>query len=412
MKLYEMSNQERLDYLIENNYLTAQQAQILSDRDVISEDLARSLSENQIGAFSLPYGFATDVVVNGKEYIVPMVTEEPSVVAAASNGAKRVKNSGGFKVQPTTRNIFGQIILKPNNPQTLEMLNHSLAELTDLGNESRPSLVKRGGGIVGMYVDEVGEFLEIVIQFDTVDAMGANIVNSMLEVIAHRVTELTNEDILSSILSNSGIGQIVKAEAKLNFEDLATKDLDGQMVAEKIVQLNDFAHQSYRRAVTNNKGIMNGIDAIYLATGNDFRAEEAAAHSTQDRPYAPFSDWKIINNQLIGTLEMPIEIGSVGGAISSLPMAQISLAMMKIEDSKELQSVVSAVGLANNLSAMRALVSTGIQKGHMSLQSKSLAVSAGAKGSEIEEVSKRMNELKEYNLDLAKKILGELRGNN
>lgn len=222
---------------------------------------------------------------------------------------------------------------------------------------------------------------------------------------------MVSSKILCSILSNSGQGQIITVEAVVDFEQLSTKSMTGSEVAQKIVQLANFAKVSVKRAVTHNKGIMNGIDAVLLATGNDFRAQEAAAHSyaLESGQYQPFTVWKVSGTKLIGTLKMPIELGSVGGAIRALPMAQLSLAIMKIKDSKQLQSVVGAVGLANNLSALRALVTTGIQAGHMSLQSKSLAVSAGAVGTEIDQVSAKLNQTKDYTIKNAQNILLELR---
>lgn len=412
MKIYEMTNEERIKLLVQTGYLTTKQAELLQNRQTISLDLANSLSENQIGSFSLPYGFATDFVVDGQDYLVPMVIEEPSVIAAASNAAKRIKNSGGFKTFPSSRVVYGQIVLENLATTDIETLEKKDSEIFEFAQQAHPSLIKRGGGIVSLKFNRYDDFFEIELGIDTVDAMGANMVNSILEKTAHKISSLVSGDILCSILSNSGQGQVITAEAAIDFEQLKTKSMSGSEVATRIVKLANFAKQSVKRAVTHNKGIMNGIDAVYLATGNDFRAQEAAAHSFafESGQYQPFSEWQIKDGQLLGTLKMPIELGSVGGAISALPMAQLSLAIMKITNSKQLQSVVAAVGLANNLSALRALVTTGIQAGHMGLQSKSLAVSAGASGSEIDEVSKQLNQTKNYTIENAKNILMELRG--
>lgn len=408
MKVYQMSDEQRVDYLLSKKLISKEQADFLLKRDPLTSQLSDSLSENQIGLFGLPYGFATDFLIDGKEYLVPMAIEEPSVVAAASNGAKRIKNSGGFVTEPSKRIVTGQIVLENLSSDDILKITESKSHLQDIANESRPSLVKRGGGVEEIEFIDNGKFFEIDLKVNTVDAMGANIVNSILEKTAHEILEIVSGDVLCSILSNSGQDQVIVVKAKVDFENLATKTMSGQEVAKRIVKLTEFAKVSTKRAVTHNKGIMNGIDAVLIATGNDFRAQEAAAHSYYEK-YQPFSDWKIIDDQLVGELKMPIEVGSVGGAISALPMAKISLAIMQIDNSKQLQSIIGAVGLANNLSALRALVTTGIQAGHMSLQSKSLAVSAGAVGDEIKLVAKKMNQTKKYSLEYAQEILSELR---
>lgn len=408
MKVYQMSDEQRIDYLLSKKLISKEQADFLLKRDPLTSQLSDSLSENQIGLFGLPYGFATDFLIDGKEYLVPMAIEEPSVVAAASNGAKRIKNSGGFVTEPSKRIVTGQIVLENLSSNDILKITESKSHLQNIANESRPSLVKRGGGVEEIEFIDNGKFFEIDLKVNTVDAMGANIVNSILEKTAHEILEIVSGDVLCSILSNSGQDQVIVVKAKVDFENLATKTMSGQEVAKRIVKLTEFAKVSTKRAVTHNKGIMNGIDAVLIATGNDFRAQEAAAHSYYEK-YQPFSDWKIIDDQLVGELKMPVEVGSVGGAISALPMAKISLAIMQIDNSKQLQSIIGAVGLANNLSALRALVTTGIQAGHMSLQSKSLAVSAGAVGDEIKLVAKKMNQTKKYSLEYAQEILSELR---
>lgn len=410
MKIYEMNNQQRIDYLVEHSIIDQRQANFLLKKQPLSEDLANSLSENQIGVFGLPYGFATDFLINDKEYVVPLAIEEPSVVAAASNGAKRIKNNGGFKVSTSQHIMYGQIVLEGTSSELVDQLEANKSKIIESANQARKSLLKRGGGVVSLTFEKIAGDTEILLGVNTVDAMGANIVNSMLETIAPQISELTNHNVLCAILSNSGKSQLVKVEAEVKFSDLETKQMSGQEVAERIVKLANFSKHSVMRAITHNKGIMNGIDAVLLATGNDFRAEEAAAHSfyAQDG-YQPFSDWQIKNGLLMGTLELPIEIGSVGGAIKALPMAQLSLAIMNINNSQELQAVIGSVGLANNLSALRALVTTGIQAGHMSLQSKSLAVSAGAQGEEITEISKQLNRSKVYTLEKASELLEKLR---
>ena len=411
MKIYEMTDEQRIKLLLEGGYITEGQADLLKSRQTITTDLGDSLSENQIGSFSLPYGFATDFLVDGIDYLVPMVIEEPSVIAAASNGAKRIKNSGGFRTFPTARIVYGQIVLENLSQSSLAKLESHNSEIFEFAKNAHPSLLKRGGGVISLNFNQSGEFTEIELGIDTVDAMGANMVNTILEKTSHKISTMISGDVLCSILSNSGQGQVITVEAEIDFAQLQTKTMSGKEVATRIVKLSNFAKASVKRAVTHNKGIMNGIDAVLLATGNDFRAEETAAHSFafESGQYQPFSEWHLVADKLVGTLKMPIELGSVGGAIRALPMAQLSLTTMKIKNSKQLQSVVGAVGLANNLSALRALVTTGIQAGHMGLQSKSLAISAGAVGSEIEQVAAKLNQTKNYTIKNAQNILLELR---
>ncbi|MFD1419253.1 hydroxymethylglutaryl-CoA reductase, degradative [Companilactobacillus keshanensis] len=410
MKIYQMSDKQRIAYLLSKRLITVEQAEFLANREPLSSQLSDGLSENQVGLFGLPYGFATDFLVDGKKYLVPMAIEEPSVVAAASNGAKRIKNSGGFTTEPSQRIVTGQIVLENLTAEDIKKLTNAKSHIRQIANSARPSLIKRGGGVVDIEFVSASTFFEIDIKVNTVDAMGANIVNSILEKTSQTVSEMVSGDVLCSILSNSGADQVITVKAKVSFADLTTKNMSGVDVAKRIVKLTDFAKVSTKRAVTHNKGIMNGIDAVLIATGNDFRAQEAAVHSYHDK-YQPFSDWKIVDDQLVGKLQIPIEVGSIGGAISALPMAKISLDIMQITNSHQLQSVIGAVGLANNLSALRALVTTGIQAGHMSLQSKSLAISAGAKNEEIALVAKKLNQTKKYSLEYAQEILSELRNN-
>jgi len=411
MKIYEMTDQERIKFLLDGGVISDQQAELLKSRQTISTDLADSLSENQIGSFSLPYGFATDFLIDGKNYLVPMVIEEPSVIAAASNAAKRIKNSGGFRTYPTSRIVYGQIVLENITSAEIDKLRQNDAEIFDFAQQAHPSLIKRGGGVVSLKFNHYDHFEEVELGIDTVDAMGANMVNTILEKTSQKIASMISGDVLCSILSNSGQGQVITVEASVEYSQLSTKTMSGEEVAQRVVRLSTFAKESVKRAITHNKGIMNGIDAVLLATGNDFRAQEAAAHSFafESGQYQPFSEWHLENEKLVGTLKMPIELGSVGGAIKALPMAQLSLAIMKIQNSQQLQSVVGAVGLANNLSALRALVTTGIQAGHMGLQSKSLAVSAGATGIEIDQVAAKLNQTKDYTLKNAENILLELR---
>jgi Hydroxymethylglutaryl-CoA reductase len=328
MKIYEMTDEQRIKLLLDGGYINQNQAELLRSRQTISTDLADSLSENQIGSFSLPYGFATDFLIDGKNYLVPMVIEEPSVIAAASNAAKRIKNSGGFKTYPTPRIVYGQIVLENITAADVSQLEQNDSGIFEFAQQAHPSLIKRGGGMVSLKFNHYDNFEEIELGIDTVDAMGANMVNTILEKTSQKISTMISGDVLCSILSNSGQGQVITVETSVEYDQLATKTMSGEDVAQRIVKLSTFAKKSIKRAITHNKGIMNGIDAVLLATGNDFRAQEAAAHSFafESGRYQPLTEWHLANNKLVGTLKMPIELGSVGGAIKALPMAQLSLA--------------------------------------------------------------------------------------
>lgn len=354
---------------------------------------ADQLSENVVGLYSLPFGIAANFTINDRDYLVPMVTEEPSIIAACSNAAKIVRASGGFHARAEEPILVGQIqvifeqIHDPDNEsakllETIETLRSShkrildaREELLGLANEAQPNLVKRGGGARDIWVRDffhtrIGPMLVVYLAFDTRDAMGANLVNTACEAIAPRVANLTGGRVNLRILTNLSDRRVARATCRVMADALG-----GEEAARLIVEAQALAEVDRYRAATHNKGIMNGIDAVALATGNDFRAIEAGAHAyaARDGGYRPLTNWEqATNNDLIGSIEMPLAVGIVGGLTKTHRMAQIALKILDVKSSQELASVMAAVGLAQNLAALRALVTEGIQKGHMRLHARRL----------------------------------------
>ncbi|OEG14924.1 hydroxymethylglutaryl-CoA reductase, degradative [Enterococcus quebecensis] len=343
-------------------------------------------------------GVVTDVLVNEKSYTVPMATEEPSVIAACSNGTKMIRNCGGIQSKLSEGLLRGQIVFMNVTDQIhiKEKIDQSTEEIFIQAEKSYPSIVKRGGGLKRIQVRQFPEddsFLSVDLLVDTKDAMGANILNSILEGVADLFRQWFDDEILFSILSNYATESLVTATCEVDFSSLSkTGDLEaGKLVAEKIAAASQLAQIDPYRATTHNKGIMNGIEAVVLATGNDTRAVAASAHAYAVKgKYRGLSEWKLTADGLTGTIELPLAIGTVGGAISVLPKAQAALELLNVTTSKELAEVIAAVGLTQNLAALRALVTDGIQKGHMSLQARSLAMSIGAKGSEIDLIAEKL----------------------
>ncbi|MGX7139287.1 acetyl-CoA C-acetyltransferase [Enterococcus silesiacus] len=391
-KFYQLSKNERLTFLQETANLSVENRQELENMS-LDADTANHLIENQISEMALPMGIVPDILVNNKSYQVPMATEEPSVIAACSNGAKMIQKSGSIHSELAEGLLRGQIVFmnvaEPNSIE--EKINQFSEEIFIQAEKSYPSIVKRGGGLNRIQIrhfPEDSSYLSVDLLVDTKDAMGANILNSILEGVTDLFRQWFDDEILFSILSNFATESIVTATCEVSFAALSkTGDLDtGKLVAEKIAAASKLAQLDPYRAATHNKGIMNGIEAVVLATGNDTRAVAAAAHAYAAKGgiYHGLSCWKLTGNGLKGTIELPLAIGTVGGAISVLPKAQAALEIVNVADAKELAEVIAAVGLAQNLAALRALVSEGIQQGHMSLQARSLAMSVGAKGTEIE----------------------------
>ncbi|MFK4912118.1 hydroxymethylglutaryl-CoA reductase, degradative [Lactococcus petauri] len=409
-KFYQMSPAERLDFLD----LKSETRQILEET-VLDAALADNLIENQISEFELPMGLAQNFVINGKKFLVPMVTEEPSVIAAASNGAKI---AGNFQTVLSERLMRGQIVFYDVDQadHLMQTIEENQAGIFRAAKEAYPSIIKRGGGLrqVSSRAFEAEGFVSVDFKVDVKDAMGANIVNAILEGVANLFrTWFPEQKILFSILSNYATESLVKVSCEIPVERLS-KGNNGQEVAEKIQAASRFSKIDPYRAATHNKGIMNGINAVVLATGNDTRAVASGIHAyaSKEGSYQGLAKWDVRDGLLLGSLELPLPVATVGGAVKVLPKAQAALELLEITEAKELAQVMAAVGLAQNLAALRALVSEGIQQGHMSLQVRALAMTVGAKDEEITILSEKLRREKVMNQAIAEKLLLEIRQNN
>lgn len=409
-KFYQMSPAERLDFLD----LKSETRQILEET-VLDAALADNLIENQISEFELPMGLAQNFVINGKKFLVPMVTEEPSVIAAASNGAKI---AGNFQTVLSERLMRGQIVFYDVDQadHLMQTIEENQAGIFRAAKEAYPSIIKRGGGLRQVSSRAFGAegFVSVDFKVDVKDAMGANIVNAVLEGVANLFrTWFPEQKILFSILSNYATESLVKVSCEIPVERLS-KGNNGQEVAEKIQAASRFSKIDPYRAATHNKGIMNGINAVVLATGNDTRAVASGIHAyaSKEGSYQGLAKWDVKDGLLLGSLELPLPVATVGGAVKVLPKAQAALELLEITEAKELAQVMAAVGLAQNLAALRALVSEGIQQGHMSLQVRALAMTVGAKDEEITILSEKLRREKVMNQAIAEKLLLEIRQNN
>lgn len=408
-KFYQMTQTERLALLVKEKKLSEKEAAHLASETVLPEKIANNLIENQISEVSIPLGVAQNFVINGKKKVIPMATEEPSVIAAASNAGKIIAKAGGLTTQVIGQAMTGQIVLRnvSDLAGTKKLLQQNDTLFFKTAETSYPSIYQRGGGLRSIAIRTFSEgYLSLDLMVDTKDAMGANIVNTMLEAVAQEVRQLLPEaDVLFSILSNYGTESLVEARCELPLDQISAE------LAEKIAAASDYSKLDPYRAVTHNKGIMNGIDAIVLATGNDTRAVAAASHAYAARNgrYEGLSEWFIQGDKLIGRLIMPMKVGIVGGATKVLPKAQIALNLLEVTTAAELGEIIVAVGLAQNLAAIRALVTDGIQKGHMAMQSRSLAISAGATENEIAQVSKQLRRSERMNLATAETIIQQIR---
>ncbi|KGH33884.1 hydroxymethylglutaryl-CoA reductase, degradative [Lactococcus cremoris] len=406
-KFYQMSPQERLNSL----NLSEKNQEILSEM-ALDTNILDNLIENQISEFELPMGIAQNFVINEQSFLIPMVTEEPSVIAAASNGAKI---AGNFVVEIKERLMRGQIVFYDvkNSDKIANEILEKQEKIFEQAELSYPSIVKRGGGLreVSSRIFSSQKFLSVDVKVDVKDAMGANIINSILEGIAELFGNwFPDEKILFSILSNYATESLVKATCEIPVERLSKK-ADGYEIGQKIMAASQYSKIDPYRASTHNKGIMNGINAVILATGNDTRAISAAIHAyaAKDGAYQGLANWELQEKMLVGELEIPLPVATVGGGVKVLPKAQAAMEILDISDAKELAKVIAAVGLAQNLAALRALVSEGIQQGHMSLQARSLALSVGAQADEITILSQQLRKEKVMNQEVAQNLLKNLR---
>ncbi|HAA2912321.1 TPA_asm: 3-hydroxy-3-methylglutaryl-CoA reductase [Listeria monocytogenes] len=418
-KFYKKTVEERRAILAEYADLNEEEQAFLASTGALSFDKANHMIENTIGIYSLPLGLGMNMLLNDKHYVVPMVMEEPSVVAAQSAGAKLIGQNGGITGSATKRKMIGQIeLISVSDIQAAkENIIGNEEQLIAIANQAHPSLQKRGGGAVEIQVrtaqtanDETLLIVHLLV--DTQEAMGANMVNTMVETLAPELEMLTNGTANMRILSNLVDEATATAVCRINPESLATKTQSGEWVRDRIIAAYEFADADIYRAATHNKGIMNGIDAVIMAFGNDWRAVEAASHAYAARTgsYKPMSKWsKDAEGYLVGELTLPMPVAFVGGSIGIHPIATLSKKIARVESAKELAMLVCAVGLTQNLAALKALVTEGIQRGHMSLQAKSLAMTAGAEADEIEKVATFLQESKQLNVVAAKEFINKLR---
>ena len=412
------SYQERLELLKAQALLSPERQESLEQDEQMSVTVADQLSENVVGTFSLPYSLVPEVLVNGQEYTVPYVTEEPSVVAAASYASKIIKRAGGFTAQVHERRMIGQVALYQVDDPDLaqEKIASKKAELLELANQAYPSIVKRGGGARDLHVEQIkGEtdFLVVYLHVDTQEAMGANMLNTMLEALKPVLEELSQGQSLMGILSNYATDSLVTASCRIAFRYLSRQKDQGREIAEKMALASQFAQGDPYRAATHNKGIFNGVDAILIATGNDWRAIEAGAHAfaSRDGHYQGLSQWTLDleREELVGEMTLPMPVATKGGSIGLNPRVALSHELLGNPSAKELAQLIVSIGLAQNFAALKALVSTGIQQGHMKLQAKSLVLLAGASESEVAPLVERLIADKTFNLETAQRYLENLR---
>ena len=407
-KLFEKSRKERLDIVATFANLSNEELDILqSDNGGISFDKADKMVENAIGTFSLPLGIATNFKINDKDYIIPMVIEEPSVIAAASKGAKVARIKGGFEVTADESYSIGQIqVLDVDVSSAIEKINNSSNEILQLANSKSNTLSKMGKGAKEVSCKKIdtstGEMLIVELLIDVGDAMGANVTNTMCEGVSPLIEKISGGRTLLRILSNYSTRRIAKAKAVFEKETVG-----GEKVVDNIISAFEFADNDVYRAVTHNKGIMNGIIAVANAVGQDSRAIEAAANAfaANSGRYRSLTKWSKDNDgNLVGTLEIPLSVGIVGGIANVHPIAKVCTKILGVSSAQELACVMTAAGLAQNYSAIRALATEGIQKGHMRLHARNLAAAAGAAPEQIDGIVQKMIEEKKISLDRAKEI--------
>ncbi|HEM3683325.1 TPA: hydroxymethylglutaryl-CoA reductase, degradative [Streptococcus suis] len=410
---YKKSRQERIDILHQNKPLSETSLDILHHDTNLPESIAGKMAENHLGTFALPFSVLPELLVDDQVVSVPMVTEEPSVVAAASFGAKIIARSGGFTTTIHNRIMIGQVALfdVPDHSQSSQAILDQKARILEVANQAHPSIVKRGGGARDLTVESKDEFLIVYLQVDVQEAMGANILNNMLEAIKDDLEKLSQGQVLMGILSNYATKSLVTAQCRLAISSLATSSAIAQETAQKIALASKLAQVDPYRAATHNKGIFNGIDAVVIATGNDWRAVEAGAHAyaSRDGQYKGLSTWSIDGDHLIGSITLPLPIASVGGSIGLNPKVAVAFDLLNQPKARQLASIIASVGLGQNFAALRALVTSGIQAGHMKLHAKSLALLAGAEEQEVDQLAQLLRKEKHSNLETAQKLLATLR---
>ena len=411
-KFFEKSRKDRLDSVKNFSNLSDDDLDTLeSSEGGISFEKADKMVENAIGTFSLPLGIATNFKINGKDYVVPMVIEEPSVIAAASKGAKVARIKGGFEVTVDESYSIGQVqLLDVNADSAISKISEYTQEILELANSKSNTLSKMGKGAKEIHCKKIdapsGQMLIVELLIDVGDAMGANVTNTMCEAIAPLIEKITGGRTLLRILSNYSTRRMARAKAVFDKEAVG-----GSEVVDNIILAFEFADNDVYRAVTHNKGIMNGTIAVANAIGQDSRAIEAAAnaYAAKTGQYRSLSKWsKNDDGDLIGILEMPLSVGIVGGVANVHPVAKVCTKILGVSSAQELSGIMTATGLAQNYSAIRALATEGIQKGHMRLHARNLAAAAGAKSDQIDLIVQKMVQQKSISLDKAKELLEQI----
>jgi hydroxymethylglutaryl-CoA reductase len=415
---YKLSVEERQQKLGETLGLSRDEMEVLTAHDALPLETADIMVENAVGTFALPFGVALNFQMNGRDYVIPMTVEEPSVIAAASNAALVARAGGGFKAEADPGAMIGQIqLIRVRDPQrAVARLESARAELLASADALTPGLCRRGAGPRDIEIRLVktprGETM-VVVHFlvDTGDAMGANAVNSLVETLAPRVAELAEGEACLRILSNLADRRLARSAVRVPVQALGRDGIPGEEVAERMLYAYEFAWADPYRAATHNKGIMNGIDAVAVATGNDWRAIEAGAHAyaCQDGAYRSLSRWSIEDGHLVGSLELPMGVSTVGPAVETHPRVRLALRMLGVGSARELAAIMVTVGLASNMAAMRALATEGIQKGHMALHARAVSHAAGARGDEAEELRQALIENGEIKIDRARELLRSTR---
>ncbi|MGD0146067.1 MAG: hydroxymethylglutaryl-CoA reductase, degradative [Nitrososphaerales archaeon] len=408
---YKLPMKERMKIVKKLTGLSDDEARTLANTGGLPSDVADRMIENVLGGITFPMGVAVNFKVNGKDYLVPMALEEPSVVAAASNAAKMARVKGGFRVTNTGPVMIGQIqVVGVKNPnEAKSKVLEKKTEILKKANDQDPMLVSLGGGAKDLNVKVIstikGPMVVPELIVNTGDAMGANAVNTMAEAVAPMVEEITGGKVVLRIISNLADRRLVRATAVFDKEAIGGED-----AVDRIALAYAFADADPYRCTTHNKGIMNGVIAVGIACGQDTRALEAGAHGYASRSgkYKPLTTWeKNANGDLVGTLEMPMAVGLVGGAAKTHPAARAAIKILGVKTATELAEVMAAVGLAQNFAALRALAMEGIQRGHMKLHARNIAVSAGASGKMIDIVAKKMVEERKIRFDRAKELVEE-----
>lgn len=410
---YKLTPKERLNLVKEIAGLTEEEATMLQNTGSLPLDVADRMIENVIGAFPIPLGIGVNFLINGRDYLIPMAIEEPSVVAAASHAAKMVRDGGGFHTSSTPPIMIGQIqAVGIKDPYAARMkVIHAKEEILKKANDQDPVLVNAGGGARDLNVKVIhttqGTMLITELHVDCRDAMGANAVNTMAEAVAPLIERMTGGRVYLRIISNLAVKRLVRVSCLVPKEAVG-----GEEVVDGIVNAYAFAAADPYRAATHNKGIMNGIIAVVIATGNDHRAIEAGGHAYAaiTDHYTSLSTWeKNHNGDLVGSMELPMAVGLIGGAVKTHPIAKIAVKILGVKSANEFGEVLAAVGLAQNLGALRALANEGIQRGHMSLHARNIAVTAGAQGEQIDIIAARIVEERKIRVDRAKELLDKIK---